>query len=142
MAVLTEAPQSAPTDSSAPVPESGAIDRAAEDQTDGPGTCSQINGGLNPQALTESGVAAPAGFFWSEVQHDAGNLTESNTNAGISGYAGTFRLADNFTISQPCTLNNVVLYSYQTGGPATIAVYSLHAANLERRPGRGSGRIW
>ena len=94
---LTEEQPSAPTIPITPLVESGKIDA-----TEG-SPCSVINGGQNPQALSESGVAAPAGFFWSEVQHDTGNITESNTNAGYADTQGTLRLADNFTLTQPCT---------------------------------------
>ncbi|MEQ1644329.1 MAG: hypothetical protein ABL959_12860, partial [Pyrinomonadaceae bacterium] len=71
--------------------------------TPAPGACTFSNGGLNPQALTKSGVAAPAGSFWSEVQNNTGDLTASNTSAGSTVTQGTFRLADNFTITQTCT---------------------------------------
>src|SRR5205085_5377119 len=69
------------------------------------GSCSFNNGGtgslgLNPSATTESGVAAPAGFFWSELQHPAGNTTESNAAGGFSVTSGSLRLADNFTLTQ------------------------------------------
>ena len=81
--------------------------------------CQFVNGGLNPQSTSESGVAAPAGFFWSEVQHDTGNTTQSNTNAGYADTQGTLRLADDFTLTQPCTINSVVFYGYLTGAPAS-----------------------
>src|SRR5205085_8083976 len=112
------------------------IDKAAAVQIDGGGGCSQINGGLNPQANTESGVSAPAGFFWSEVQHDTGNTTESNTNAGYASLQGSFRLADDFTISQPCTINSVVIYAYQTGAPATPSPFTGFTLQIHNgRPG-------
>jgi subtilisin-like proprotein convertase family protein len=101
-----------------------------------PGGCSFINGGLNPQPLTESGVAAPAGFFWSEVQHDAGNMTVSNTNAGYADTQGTNRLADNFTLTQACTINNFVFYGYLTGSPATPSPFTAYTVQIwNGRPG-------
>ena len=132
---VTEEPSGRLVGSNTPLTENGAIDGAAGGQIDG-GACSQIIGGLNPQGLTESGVAAPAGFFWSEVQHDTGNLTESNTSAGFSVNQGTFRLADNFTLSQPCTLNNVVFYAYQTGAPASPSPFTAYTLQIHNgRPG-------
>ena len=104
-----------------------------------------INGGLNPQPLTESGVAAPAGFFWSEVQHDTGNTTQANTNAGYADTQGTIRLADNFTLTQACTINNVVFYGYLTGAPATPSPFTAYTLQIwNGRPGDAGGRgsIW
>ena len=101
-----------------------------------PGGCSFSNGGLNPQPLSESGVAAPAGFFWSEVQHDTGNTTQANTNAGYADTQGTNRLADNFTLTQACTINNVVFYGYLTGAPATPSPFTAYTLQIhDRRPG-------
>ncbi|MBP9663592.1 MAG: choice-of-anchor J domain-containing protein, partial [Pyrinomonadaceae bacterium] len=42
------------------------------------------NGGLATGTTTESGVSAPAGTQWSEVQHNTGSTTEANTSAGFS----------------------------------------------------------
>jgi hypothetical protein len=95
-----------------------------------------VNGGLNPQPLTESGVAAPAGFFWSEVQHDTGNTTVANANAGYSVNQGAFRLADNFTLTQNCTINNLVFYGYLTGAPATPSPFTAYTLQIwNGRPG-------
>lgn len=33
------------------------------------------NGGLNTGASSKSGIAAPAGYAWSEVQNNTGNTT-------------------------------------------------------------------
>ncbi len=101
-----------------------------------PGSCTFSNGGLNPQTLTESGVAAPAGFFWSEGQHNTGNLAVSNASGGFGATQGTNRLADNFTLTQPCTINSVVFYGYLTGGaaaPSPFTAYTLQIWN--GRPG-------
>jgi hypothetical protein len=101
-----------------------------------PGACSFSNGGLNPQPLTESGVAAPAGFFWSELQHNAGSTTEANGVAGFAVTQGTFRLADNFTIGQTCNLASVLLYGYQTGAPATPSPFTAYTLRIwNGRPG-------
>lgn len=59
---------------------------------------------LNAQPLTDSGVSAPAGSFWSEVEDDPNVPGVSNTVAGFAvssntGTAGTFfRLADDFVV--------------------------------------------
>ena len=58
--------------------------RAAGTVPEAPSALLYDNGGLATGATTESGVAAPAGSQWSEVQHNAGNLTEANTSAGFS----------------------------------------------------------
>ena len=54
------------------------------------------NGEFRTGATSESGVAAPEGFVWSENQHDTGDLTVANS---VGGYGTTYpavRLADNF----------------------------------------------
>jgi hypothetical protein len=61
------------------------------------------NGGFSTGATSASGVAAPAGFTWSELQSDTGNTTESNGSFGFSAFyntAGTtnFALADDFVV--------------------------------------------
>jgi hypothetical protein len=63
-------------------------------------------------------------------------MTESNTSAGFAVTQGTFRLADNFTISQPCTLNNVVFYAYQTSAPASPSPFTAYTLQIHNgRPG-------
>ena len=95
--------------------------------------------GLNPQANAESGLAAPAGFFWSENQHDTGNTTESNTIIGYGATQGSFRLADNFTISNPCVINTIDLYALQpdaTTSPftgTTLQIWNGRRVNLAAR---------
>lgn len=85
-----------------------------------PGVFLYDNGGLDPQATSWSGVAAPAGAQWSEVQHIEPDRTLSNTSAG-STVTGAFRLADNFTVpaGQSWSISQVVAYAYQTGSPPT-----------------------
>lgn len=102
------------------------------------------NGGLNPQPLTNSGVAAPTSSFWSEVQADAGNTTESNTLAGIGGIQGSNRIADDFVVppGQSFVINAVDFYAYKTGAPLTptpIAGYTLRIWN--GRPGDGGATV-
>ncbi len=80
------------------------------------------NGPLSTGTTSSSGVAAPAGFSWSEVQSDTGNTTESNTLAGASGIfttAGTnsVRNADDFIVPVGAIWNvtSVDIFVYQTG---------------------------
>jgi len=79
-----------------------------------------FNGPLDTGPTTESGVAAPAGTTWSEVQHDAGNMAESNTLSGVSCSVTStvFRCADDFTVpggSPGWTITSINVYAYQTG---------------------------
>ena len=78
------------------------------------------NGGLSTGPTTGSGVAAPAGYEWSEVQNDAGNTTQSNTTAGVScsvTATTVFRCADDFTVpaGETWTIDAVSGFAYQTG---------------------------
>ncbi len=105
--------------------------------------CVFNNGGLNPQAVAENGTAAPTGKFWSEVQHDAGNTTVSNTVAGFSPLQGTSRLADNFTVpAGGCTLNTVTFFAYQTGSAATPSPFSAYTLQIwNGRPGDAGATV-
>ncbi|MBL9030514.1 MAG: hypothetical protein JNM80_02235 [Phycisphaerae bacterium] len=96
------------------------------------------NGPLSTGATTTSGVAAPAGTTWSEVQDD-GSTTCSNTVAGFScGIVGAslFRIADDFTIpaGQSWTINTISIYAYQTGSLTSTPVFT--AANIQIWNGR------
>jgi hypothetical protein len=79
------------------------------------------NGDTNTGTTTSSGVVVPtAGYEWSEVQNDAGNLTESNTSAGATCTQTSttgFRLADDFVVpaGETWTVTDVTTYAYQTG---------------------------
>ena len=86
------------------------------------GTSSVIytNAPLATGTTTSSGVAAPAGTQWSELQNDTGNTTESNTILGTSCSTTTttlFRCADNFVVpaGQTWTIDGLLVYVYQTG---------------------------
>lgn len=77
------------------------------------------NGPLATGAVTSSGVAAPAGFVWSEVASRAGEPGASNTTAGFSVLGPGFRLADNFTVTGPgWNVNSIRVFAYQTGSVA------------------------
>ena len=95
-----------------------------------------VNGGLSTGATSQSGIAAPAGTTWSEVQNYIGVPTQSNTNAGSAGNAGAFTLADNFTIPAggSWNINKLSFYAYQTGSaptpsPFTALFVQIHNAN-------------
>lgn len=79
------------------------------------------NGPLATGATSRSGVAAPAGTQWSEVQSNTGDTVSSNTNAGVGcqviGAATNNRCADDFIIpvGETWTINSVTTFVYQTG---------------------------
>ncbi|WP_395053375.1 T9SS type A sorting domain-containing protein [Flavobacterium sp.] len=61
------------------------------------------NGEFSTGSVSKSGVNAPAGYTWSEMQNTTGNTTQSNATAGFPAYfysSGTtsYRLADNFIV--------------------------------------------
>lgn len=79
--------------------------------------------GLSTGALTGSGVAAPAGFEWSELQNDgAGNAnTSAGFTASLAAPGPNFRLADDFVIpaGQTWNITSILTYGYQTGSAPT-----------------------
>jgi len=84
------------------------------------------NGGMSTGATSASGVAAPSGYTWSELQSETGNTTESNTNFGYSSYyttdgATSFALADDFIVPSGETWNvtGFDFFCYQTGYTGT-----------------------
>lgn len=84
------------------------------------------NGNFRSGATSESGVAAPSGFVWSENQHNSGNLTEANS---VSGYGATFganRLADNFTVpaGQTWQISSVTVYGFVVAWTASVSPFS------------------
>lgn len=98
------------------------------------------NGPFATGPTTLSGVAAPAGFVWSEVANDS--PTTSNTSAGstvsVSGTTGAFRLADDFTIpaGENWTVNGFTTYGYQTGSAPTATPITGGTLNIwNGRPG-------
>jgi len=93
------------------------------------GTANPTAIGLSSGTLTRSGVAAPAGSEWSEL--DFGNISNGSsvhrTTAGPN-----FRIADDFTVpAGGWTLTSAMVYGYQTGSAVGFSVAS--AANV---------RIW
>ncbi len=78
------------------------------------------NGPLATGDRTDSGVFAPAGYLWSELQIDPASPGVANTNAGSTGAVTTttvFRLADDFTVpaGQTWTLREAEFVVYRTG---------------------------
>jgi hypothetical protein len=95
---------------------------------------------LDAVATSWSGVAAPAGGMWSEVQHNEPDRTLSNTVAGFSGHfvsaVTNFRLADNFTIGgNPWSITSVNVYGYQTGAGTVNPISSARLRIWNGRPG-------
>jgi subtilisin-like proprotein convertase family protein len=90
------------------------------------------NGPLATGPTSKSGVAAPEGTQWSEVQNDDGETAYSNTLAGVSGSvtATVYRIADDFTVpaGEVWRVDSVVFYAYQTGyggNVSPIGAYTL-----------------
>ena len=99
------------------------------------GPCYHNNGGLNPVPVSQSGVAAPAGSFWSELQNNAGDLTASNGTTGYEAQTGEFvydshRLADDFVTDVPCTIESVVVYGYL--GSSATSPFTAHTLRIWR----------
>ncbi len=83
--------------------------------------CAQpyINGNISTGTLTKSGVNAPAGYNWSEIQNEPG-ATFSNSLIGVGTQirdTESNRVADDFTVptGQTWNITKVTFYSYQTG---------------------------
>ncbi|MBF9221452.1 LamG-like jellyroll fold domain-containing protein [Hymenobacter ruricola] len=97
------------------------------------------NGGFSTGNTSKSGVTAPTGSTWSEVQNDAGVTTASNTNAGYTANkASNSTLADDFTVapSQSLTLNTVSVFAYQSGYTGTTSPFTeLYVRIWNGRPG-------
>ena len=76
---------------------------------------------LNARSVSKSGVTAPTGGFWSEVQNDVGVTTVANTVSGFSVHyataTGNFRLVDDFIVPAGASwkITNVKFFCYRTG---------------------------
>lgn len=97
------------------------------------------NGNFTTGATSKSGVAAPAGYTWSEVQNDVGVTTISNTSSGYTASnASGFTLADDFTVAagQSLTLSSVSVFAYQSGYTGTTSPFTeLYVRIWRGRPG-------
>jgi hypothetical protein len=92
--------------------------------------------------VAENGTVAQPGFFWSEVQHNTGNTAVSNTNAGFPAIQGVTRLADNFTLTQPCTITSVAFYGYLTNAAATVSPFTGYTLQIwNGRPGDAGSSV-
>jgi hypothetical protein len=96
-------------------------------------TCSFSNGGLLPRTVSESGVPAPAGTFFSEVQHDDGETEIANGVGGFFVGQTSTRLADNFSTAQTCAMSTVAFYAYLTDPQGSFTGATLQIWN--GRPG-------
>ena len=78
-----------------------------------------INGNLSTGSPNSVGVAAPAGFTWSEMQAGTNIIGfNANTGAGLS-------VADNFTIGcGTWTVNKVTVFAYSTGFVGTVSPFT------------------
>lgn len=92
------------------------------------------NGGLSTGATSNSGVAAPAGYTWSEVQNETGNTTEANTSGGFAPCVTTvsFALADDFTIAagEKWNITAIDFFIYRTGYTGTTAPFPTLRVNI------------
>ena len=92
------------------------------------------NGGLSTGAISNSGVTAPVGSTWSEVQNETGNTTESNTTSGIAAAATTtsFFIADDFTVpaGEQWNITDMQFYVYRTSYTGTTAPFDIVRVNI------------
>jgi hypothetical protein len=99
------------------------------------------NGPFSTGPTTLSGVAAPAGFTWSEVANDSptsANSSAGSTSSLTTGTTGAFRLADDFVIpaGQNWSVTSFTTYGYQTGSAATALPITGGSFNIwNARPG-------
>ncbi|RYY46006.1 MAG: T9SS type A sorting domain-containing protein [Chitinophagaceae bacterium] len=83
-----------------------------------------VNGNLSTGATAENGTAAPAGYTWSEVQHDAGNTTVANNTIGSSA-TGTNSVADDFVVTGAgWAINKLTVYGYSTNYAGTTSPFT------------------
>lgn len=75
------------------------------------------NGILGTGAVSNSGVNAPAGYLWSEAQHNTGNNTLSNQTTGYACFFNTlfnYHIADDFTVpaGQTWKISRISVYAF------------------------------
>src|SRR5688572_27607693 len=84
-----------------------------------------VNGVLSTGATSISGVAAPAGWTWSECQNPTGNTTVANTNAGFGAQSSLNNaMADDFTVIGSWNLTKITVYAYSTGFVGTVSPFN------------------
>jgi serine protease len=99
-----------------------------------PANAAQIysNGPLSTGPNSKSGVAAPNGTTWSELQNDMGNMMEANTTIGTGATVGSNRLADDFTVpaGQVWRIEGIDFYAYLTNAPAMPSPFVSYTVQL------------
>ncbi|MBU8882294.1 T9SS type A sorting domain-containing protein [Kaistella sp. DKR-2] len=94
------------------------------------------NGGLSTGATSKSGVAAPAGYTWSELQNNTGNTAEANTSLGLGGTyssaSASFFLADDFTVpaNTQWNITRIDFFAYQTGYTGSASPFNTVRVNI------------
>lgn len=99
------------------------------------------NGILHTDTLSKSGVAAPAGYRWSEIENDTGNTSESNINIGPSCTQTAFNLADDFTVpvGQTWSISKFSFYAFQLN--ATTQPFEGLYIKIYDAPPNAGGRV-
>ncbi|MES2747106.1 MAG: T9SS type A sorting domain-containing protein [Bacteroidota bacterium] len=84
------------------------------------------NGNFSTGVVSNSGVAAPSGYTWSECQNNIGNTTEANTSSGFSSafnVNGNVNnvLADDFIVPAGAgwSVTSFDFYGYEVNSTAT-----------------------
>ena len=103
------------------------------------------NGPIATGATSKSGVDAPTGTQWSELQNDAGNTTVSNTNPGFSANksAGA-ELADDFVVpaGRRWIITSALFPGYQTNAaPASTIFAELTVRIWNGQPGLAASQV-
>jgi len=97
--------------------------------------------GLSTGVLTASGVMPPASKRWSELQ------TLSNTGANaITGFSvhdddHGYRLADDFTVTSPWYIDEIVVYAFVTGAGSTNPFTGANFQIWSGQPGLASSTV-
>lgn len=104
-------------------PQIGGLQAIAQKRQSAPAAIIYDNGPLATGATSRSGTAAPSGQ-WSEVSYDYGSTTATNTTIGVGcqliSTTTANRCADDFNVpvGQTWTINQVILFAYQTNSSA------------------------
>ncbi|MDO7849643.1 T9SS type A sorting domain-containing protein [Hymenobacter sp. M29] len=103
------------------------------------------NGSIATGTTSKSGVAAPTGTQWSEVQNDNGNTAVANTNSGFTANQSLgYQLADDFTVpaGQAWTVSSFSFFGYQTAAAATPSPFSeLYIQVWNGQPGTAGATV-
>lgn len=94
------------------------------------------NGGLSTGTTSNNGTNAPAGFTWSELQNNTGNITESNTSLGLGGtYSSSnanFFIADDFVVpvGEKWAITSIDFFAYQTNYVGSTSPFNTVRVNV------------